>query len=177
MMPPVVIDTNVLLVANNSHQEVSEKCRQTCIERLLACQRHGTVVIDDRRRILAEYLKKTWPNSPKGPGDAFLKWLMQNAANEKRVHQVSITEATPFRFAEFPDKALQNDFDRDDRKFVAVSCAHSARPSILQATDSKWANWNARLKASSVVVDFLCKEDIARFHQATFPGAPIPDLS
>lgn len=106
-MSPVVIDTNVLLIANGSHQDVSPSCRVECITRLLAHQKSGVVVIDDAFRILKEYQHKTKPNQPKGVGDAFLKWLLQNAANGKRVHRVAIIETASDEFAEFPDPALQ----------------------------------------------------------------------
>jgi hypothetical protein len=99
-MSAVVIDTNVLLVANGSHADVSPQCRQACVERLLARQREGVVVIDDAYRILREYQNKTQPNQPKGVGDVFLKWLLQNVANGQRVHQVSITETGTNEYAE-----------------------------------------------------------------------------
>ena len=104
-MSPVVIDTNVLLIANGSHQDVSPSCRAECITRLLAHQKSGVVVIDDAFRILKEYQHKTKPNQPKGVGDVFLKWLLQNAANGKRVHRVAIIETASDEFAEFPDPA------------------------------------------------------------------------
>lgn len=106
-MNAVVIDTNVLLVANGSHQDVSATCRAECVSKLLARQKAGVVVIDDGFRILKEYQHKTRPNQPKGVGDAFLKWLLQNLANDKRVHRIAITETQPDAFAEFPDAALQ----------------------------------------------------------------------
>jgi tetraacyldisaccharide-1-P 4'-kinase len=46
----VVIDTNVLLVANGSHQDVSAPCRAECVARLQARQKAGVVVIDDAFR-------------------------------------------------------------------------------------------------------------------------------
>ena len=69
-MSPAVIDTNVLLVANGSHADVSPQCRMACVSRLLAHQQAGVVVIDDAYRILGEYQNKTRPNQPKGVGDA-----------------------------------------------------------------------------------------------------------
>ena len=41
-----VVDTNVVLVANDAHEEVSPECVLACIDRLEALMRHGTVVID-----------------------------------------------------------------------------------------------------------------------------------
>ena len=42
-----VIDTNVLLVANGQHADVSPGCVAACVERLQAMQSGGVTVIDD----------------------------------------------------------------------------------------------------------------------------------
>lgn len=175
-MTASVIDTNVLLVANGSHPDVSEQCRLTCIERLIAHRKSGVVVIDDAYRILGEYLNKTRPNQPKGVGDAFLKWLLQNQRNIKHVHQVQLTEVAPDQFSEFPDQALQPAFDPPDRKFAAVANAHLEKPSVWQAADCKWLNWWQALLAQGVVVEFLCPEDACRFYRNKFPENAIPVL-
>ena len=175
-MSPVVIDTNVLLVANGSHADTSVQCRMACVARLLAHQKEGVVVIDDAYRILGEYQNKTRPNQPKGVGDAFLKWLLQNCATATRVHQVRINETRPDEFAEFPDHDLQPAFDAPDRKFAAVANAHPDKPPIWQAADSKWLDWWPRLRACGVHVEFLCPEDARRFYARKFPHAPTPSL-
>jgi hypothetical protein len=70
-----VIDTNVLLVANGDHADVSEDCVSECVRRLQAIQAGGVMVIDDGFRIIREYLNKHRPNAQKGAGNAYLKWL------------------------------------------------------------------------------------------------------
>lgn len=175
-MNATVIDTNVLLVANGSHADVSPACRKVCVERLLQHQHSGVVVIDDGYRILREYQNKTRPNQPKGVGDAFLKWLLQQAGNPARVHRVPLTEVNADEFAEFPDQALQPVFDPPDRKFAAVAHAHPDKPPIWQAADCKWLNWWQPLLAKGVTVDFLCPEDALRFYGNKFPGHVVPPL-
>jgi hypothetical protein len=173
---PVVIDTNVLLVANGSHQDVSAPCRAECVARLQARQKAGVVVIDDAFRILKEYQLKTQPNQPKGVGDVFLKWLLQNIANDKRVHRITITEMQPDEFDQFPDKVLQPQFDSPDRKFAAVAHAHPAKPPVWQAADCKWLTWWPQLAAHGVKVEFLCRADVQRFYASKFPNQPMPGL-
>lgn len=68
-----VIDTNVLLVANGQHGDVSPECVQQCVSRLRSMQKDGITVVDDGFRIFLEYQQKTHPNQPKGVGDAYLK--------------------------------------------------------------------------------------------------------
>ncbi len=133
-------------------------------------------VIDDAFRILKEYQIKTRPNQPKGVGDAFLKWLLQNVANEKRVHPVAITETQPDEFAEFPDAGLQQQFDVPDRKFAAVAHAHPDRPPVWQAADCKWLAWWLQLAFHGVNVEFLCPAEVQRFYASKFPARPVPYL-
>ena len=171
-----VIDTNVLLVANGQHPDVSAACVATCVERLQTMQAEGTVVLDNGHRILGEYLHKTQANRPRGVGDLFLKWLLRNEANPQRVEQVTLTETGEGGFAEFPGAELQEHFDPSDRKFAAVAHAHPDHPPIWQAADSKWLDWWPALAAGGVRVDFLCPQDACRFHHDKFPGQPTPAL-
>lgn len=172
----VIIDTNVLLVANGQHHEVSPECVMACIERLQAIDQAGVTVIDDGYRILGEYLHKTSLSPPKGAGDVFLKSLLRRVGNADRVEQVALTETTEHHFLEFPDAELEPQFDAPDRKFVAVAHAHPGRPPVLQAADSKWLDWWPTLAAHGVRVEFLCPEDACGFYRGKFPGKPLPAL-
>ncbi len=173
-MAEVVIDTNVLLVASQRHADVSLACVQACTNRLLQVQRSDSVVIDDAFRILGEYQNKLDSRTGKGVGEAFLKWLLQNRANPRRVHQVALTETAADQFAEFPDPALAAQFDPPDRMFVAVAHAHPRKPPVLQATDSKWLLWRDELAKHGVDVEFLCSRDIRAFFARKFPEQPVP---
>ncbi|MCM8621311.1 MAG: hypothetical protein NFW16_06095 [Candidatus Accumulibacter sp.] len=176
MNDTVVIDTNVLLVANGTDLKLSKKCQTACVTALRARQQRGRVALDDGHRILREYLNKTHPNQPKGPGDSFLKWLLQNRGNQGRVALVPITEIEPDRFAEFPDLELEARFDPPDRKFAAVANAHDAKPPIWQAADCKWLDWWHALAVKGVDVHFLCPEDACVSYKRKFPGKPDPVL-
>jgi len=171
----VVIDTNVLLVANQQHNDASPECILACTQKLLWAQQHGVVVVDDAYRIISEYCNKTNINGTR-TGDAFLKWLLQNKANTARVHQVVINETVPDHFTEFPDQALQPSFDAPDRKFSAVANAHLDKPSILQAADCKWLNWWPALQQTGVTVEFVCPDDICGFYGNKFPNLALPNL-
>lgn len=176
-MPEVVIDTNVLLVASQRHPGVSPECVWACVQRLEEVEKREQVVIDDAYRILGEYQNKLDAKKGKGHGEAFLKWLLQNKANRKRVVVVALTERAPDDFDEFPDAALAAEFDPPDRKFVAAAHARQRRkPTVLQATDSKWLRWHGRLAAHGIRVEFLCKSDICRFFRGKYPDDPIPPI-
>ncbi|GHU37594.1 hypothetical protein AGMMS50256_35740 [Betaproteobacteria bacterium] len=167
-----VIDTNVLLVANKQHDNVSPDCVSKCVQCLLTIQQSGVTVIDKERRILREYQNKTKPNQPKGVGDVFLKWLLQNMCNTKHVEQLPLTEKADDCFAEFPDPVLEQSFDPPDRKFVAVANKHPEKPPIWQASDCKWLKWRTALKAKGIKVEFLCPDDICQFYHNAFPNEP-----
>jgi hypothetical protein len=158
-----VVDTNVLLVANEQHDNVSPEGIIACVERLERLRKGGCIVLDDGFEILREYGQKTKPNTGNRVGDAFLKWLLQNLGNPQFVAQIRIEKHSDRGYVEFPDDAGLIDFDHADRKFVAVSVAHPKRPPILQGTDSKWMLWAERLSDHGVEVEFLCPSDVAGF--------------
>ena len=176
-MRATVVDTNVILVANDAHADVSPECVIACVERLNELMKSGVLVVDDCNRILAEYQKKTTPRAAKGVGDMFVQWALRHQCRLDRVHQVAITESAPDRYAEFPDDpALESNFDPADRKFAAVAHAHSGNPTIWQAADCKWLDWWPALKACGVEVEFLCGPDVCRFYARKFPDKPMPSL-
>lgn len=141
-----VVDTNVILVANDQHGDVSPDCVAACAIRLQTIMKTQRIALDADREILREYGKKTTPNSGNRPGDAFLKWALQNMANPRRCDLVTLTPNTERGYDSFPEDDRLAKFDSADRKFVAVSAAHADHPRILQAADSKWIGWESALK-------------------------------
>ena len=169
----VIVDTNVPLVANRlSH--ASEDCVEICVDRLEQITNGEKKLavdyqtLEDRRGIIDEYHNKLDPSRQPGVGDAFLKWVETNWTNPDRCDLVEITPIVggKINFAEFPkDPALAN-FDDDDRKFVAVACAHPGQPPILQAVDSKWRNFLGALTQNGVTVEYLCPGNMQRSDEA-----------
>jgi hypothetical protein len=171
-----VIDTNVLLVANGQHADVSPACVTACVARLQAMGKAGITVIDDDFRILREYLNKTSIDPTKGVGDVFLKNLLRHVGNAKKCEQIGLTETGVNEFAEFPDHALQPAFDAPDRKFAAVAHAHMDKPPVWQAADCKWLDWWPALQAKGIHIEFLCADDVCKFYSKKFPQKPLPAL-
>lgn len=162
-MSAIVIDTNVLLVADGQAKQVNAACVDECRKRLERVRAREQIVLDDTWLILREYQNKLSPNRSPTPGSAFLKWLLQVQAVAKHVSKVRITpiDREQTRFAEFPpDAKLEADFDPADRKFVAVANAHSERPPILESADSKWLGWEAQLKNHGIVIEVLCRKEL-----------------
>ncbi len=168
-MSTVVVDTNVLIVANGTALQMSDCCRTRCIDRLALVRDGDRVVIDEQYFILREYQTNLNPNrNPPGPGEAFVKYLLQNMANPARVSLVKLTPTNreQTEFSEFPNDAdLRQAFDPSDRKFVAASHAHFDKPPILEASDSKWLGWEAQLLTHGIRVEFLCRKELEDIRQ------------
>jgi hypothetical protein len=163
-----VVDTNVVLVANGQHANVSPDCVKNCVLELQNIMRSGKLVLDDEFLILREYQNKALPKKGNRPGDAFVKWALNNRCNVKFVDQVTLLEHDKRGFESFPDDPDLANFDAPDRKFVAVAGAHVDKPFIAQAADSKWLDWAPALQRHGIVVKFLCPDDINRFHKNKF---------
>ena len=167
-MSATVVDTNVVLVANGQHADVSPECVSACALALQDVMRAGKLVLDDGFRILLEYQNKTQPKKGNRPGDSFVKWALRSRSNASSVIEVPLMEHEERGFESFPDDADLLNFDALDRKFVAVSAAHPDKPPIAQAADSKWLDWAPALKRHGIPVKFLCGVDIQRFHKNKF---------
>lgn len=154
-----MVDTNILLVANGK-SSCSKACELECAKKLLAIKESGCVVLDYGYEILREYANKQTASGQPGIGFLFWKWLLDTKRYSGHCDWVAITRREPHGYEEFPEHSGLRDFDPSDMKFVAVSMAHSARPPILQAADSKWWGWNSALKECGVIVEFLCPKEI-----------------
>lgn len=153
----VVIDTNVLVVANGGHEQAGDRCQLACIDALEAA-RVGTVAIDDAQRILSEYRAHCSFSGQPGVGDAFFKWLWNQQGNPQKCRAVTITPHPKRGFDEFPADARLRGFDASDRKFVAVALSVGEPAPVLNATDTDWWHALQALVDNGVQVEFLCPE-------------------
>ena len=163
----VVVDTNVVVVANGRSEQASSDCVETCGEWLEEIMRGEVkLVLDNRWIILREYMQNLRSNGA-DVGDRFLGWLLVN--KDERCDLVPITpvDGSENEFEEFPDDPALDSFDPDDRKFIAVACAHPEKPPILQAVDSQWLDFRNAFRRNGVTVEFICEDDIQRLHRST----------
>lgn len=164
----VVVDTNVAVVANGKSEQASEQCMETCINRLEQIIRGEIkLVLDADWIILDEYSRNLDPSGKPGTGDRFLAWCLRNWTIPEQCDLVSITsiEGSETEFQEFPDDPTLQNFDPDDRKFVAVAYKHLDKPPILQAVDAQWWDFRDALSRHGVTVEFICEADIQRLHE------------
>ena len=156
------MDTNVAVVANGLAQQASDECVERCVNELARIVDGCVVVLDSDRWILDEYQKTLNFSGHPRAGDSFFKWLFYNQANPEHCRKVAITPHADRGFEEFPDDSALANFDRDDRKFVAVALASKTNPPILNASDTDWWNHLDTLKQHGIKVSFLCPELMKR---------------
>ena len=160
----VIVDTNVVVVANGRSEQASANCVDTCGERLEGIM-HGEekLVLDNRWIILREYMQNLRSNGA-DVGDRFLGWILANRDVQCDLVSITPIDGLENAFKEFPDDPALNNFDPDDRKFIAVAIAHSERPPILQAVDRQWWDFRDVFRQNGVTVEFICETDIRYLH-------------
>ena len=168
-MGSVIIDTNVMVVANGKAAAPQARCKCIirCRARLAEILRGSErVLLDDKKRIIQEY-RRNLNEKGREFGDRFWQELVRRMWNSEKVIRVPITPlaGNGTDFEEFPnDDASLKDFHKKDRKFVAVVLAYqydSGQESpILKAEDSGWEEFREALAAYGVRVDSICEEEI-----------------
>lgn len=157
-----VVDTNVPVVANGKTEHADPSCVITCINTLDDIREHGIVILDDTMFILQEYMGNLSMSGQPGAGDIFMKWIWNVQADNRHCKLVRITpdETDSTIFDEFPKDARLINFDRSDRKFVAVALASGDNPEVLNAVDSDWANHFIALNEAGLNIKFLCPQHV-----------------
>lgn len=162
-MTRVVVDTNVLLVAEQTtcrdiRTPADLACQASCSRKLhrLLRERAG-ICLDYDFQILGEYRRQLLEGrSDRGPGSEFCIAVM-NGAHSRDTHWVGITPSDETRgFEELPPNRL----DPSDRKFLAV--AVKAGATILNATDSDWDEQRLLLEQVGVPLEQLCPQHQAK---------------
>ena len=149
----LVIDTNVLIVANRESEQADEACEVEAARTLYKAMRDDIVLIDTGTLATKEYDTYCRRSGQPGVGDLFFKSLLDNIANERRVLRIDIG-STPEEVDSVIPAALA-DFDPSDRKWIALHLVGSA-DSIINAVDSDWAQRKNDLEAAGVHVVELC---------------------
>jgi len=164
-----VVDTNVAKTANlatlpDPGSDVPDACVLACIEAVEHVIQNKGLVLDAGDEIFDEYRQQLSMKGQPGVGDRFMKWVHDHRYNPEYCNLVSIIKNGE-SYNEFPEHNDLKNFDKSDQKFVAVSNAHPDKPTILQATDSKWWGWKDALSACGITVQFMCEEYIQTKYQ------------
>jgi hypothetical protein len=163
----VVIDTNVPMAASGLVSHASRECAAACARRILEVTEKGKLALDLHWFIIREYKKNLFVEGEPNEGYRFLEWVLTNWTNPERCVLIDIEPADSSDrdctdFGKFPNDPALADFDRSDRKFVAVALAHPAHPPILNATDTDWWEVREALYKHGLKIEFLCEEEMRR---------------
>ncbi len=161
-MNAVVIDTNVLVVANEreNSNDLSESCIEAAQKALMCIKSERVTLLDDLGLIWEEYSKYCTYKGEPGLGDAFFLWLFERQADVRYCRKVSLTENAEREFEQFPEDEDLKKFDRSDRKFVAVALAYEGSAWIYNAVDSDWWLFRNALEKRGLKVIFLCEKEV-----------------
>ncbi len=158
MKTGVVIDTNVLVVANRRSPQADPACENSCMEALQRIKINHRIFVDAGGDIFDEYSKNLSRKGQPGVGDAFFKWLWDFQGNPERCRQISLTPCDQRGYKEFPADPNLSGFDPSDRKFVAVALASKENPEVYNAVDSDWWERRTELNRNGVDIKFLCPQ-------------------
>lgn len=150
----VVIDTNVLIVANGKASHVGAECALAAIQFLEQVEESCVVVIDSLWHILEEYEKYCSYKGQPGVGDRFFLHLHRTQADVRRVHKVDLHPDGRGSYDEIP--VPLRSFDPSDHKFVATVIADERRSVIVNCADSDWREAEALLRQSDITVHEVC---------------------
>lgn len=152
---PKIVDTNVCILSNRRDGE-DLQCASKCATEIGEIVSKGILVIDSRDVVFEEYKTYLSFSGEPGMGDLFFKWLVDNRYRENRVACIELASHPEREYAEFPEDPELEGFDRSDRVFVALACAHPERPAILNAVDSDYWHYRDQLTRNSVNVIHVC---------------------
>lgn len=155
----LIIDTNVPVKAAKlfPDTEVDRQCSLACfrfVKKLL--DSNDTVVIDTGREILREYEKNIDIHAEDNVATEFLKWIYQKRMSGG-VSEYQITKNGD-TYQEYPDSEDLKNFDRSDRKFVALANAHPAHPCIYNGSDTDWWLFKSALERNGIQIVFLSED-------------------
>lgn len=158
----VVVDTNVLAVAEGLHDGASEECLAAC-RKLARHIQAGLVIavdsVESGEMVLREYLSTLRDAKTSGVGSKLAVSLWSRRRDHRVCRPVDVTPSGDYgeTFDEVPESL--RDFDQDDHKWIAVALAEPSRPQIFQALDAEWWVRRKDFAAEGVDVQFLCAGD------------------
>lgn len=171
-MKPLVIDTNVPIVANGGERSSrqrqsdaspvpSEACREAAILRLSKAIKAELILLDCEGKIQDEYRRYLNPSGQPGVGDRFYLHVLNSAPG--RVERRNLELASNGEYLHLPESLVAGGFDPSDRKFAAL--AKQENGVVINATDSDWLLHAQELSHSRVEVQNICGCDKTTWFQ------------
>ncbi len=156
-MKPLVIDTNVPIVANgprNKRKDAapSEQCQEAAILRLKQAVHSELILLDSDSAIQNEYRRYLDPKGQPGVGDLFYRHILNSMPG--RVERRELPKDANGEYTHLPQSLIDAGFDQSDRKFAAL--AKQENGTVINATDSDWLEHARTLSQENIEVSNIC---------------------
>jgi hypothetical protein len=156
---PVVVDTNVLAVADGLSPGASARCVDACLQVVVQLEGGVPLLVDEGDEIFVEYLGTLSASRASGLAAKLVARLYRTRYGGG-CHRVPITRtaAPPPVYDEVP--AVLHDFDADDQKFIAVAATTNGASLLFAGIDGEWWARQADFAAGGLLLQFPCYTDL-----------------
>lgn len=158
-MANYIIDTNIIVSANKKaiHLSENQNLKSSSFLQDIYQNESDCISVDSFGLIFKEYFRYSNRSGQPGIGDAFAKWLWLNQYNNLFCEQVCITPLDNYHmdFLEFPHVDSLKNFDKSDKKFVAVAISSHNSPEICNSCDSDWKKYELELKKYNIKIHYI----------------------
>jgi hypothetical protein len=150
----IVVDTNVLAIAEGLNDDACDLCRSACFAIARMVKEGVIVTLDAGDLIVTEYMRVLGASKTDGVGRKLAHRIYRLRKSGVVCHMVKLTptESPAASFEEVPP--LLRDFDEDDQKFVAVAASDGV--AIYAGLDGEWWDRQEDFAASGISVQFPC---------------------
>jgi hypothetical protein len=150
----IVLDTNVLAVAEGMHEGASDLSRAACLAIVRQVKEGLVLTVDQDDEIVTEYMKVLSNALTDGLGKLVARKIHRLRKGGEVCHMVPLTptDPPPASFEEVP--AALRDFDEDDHMFIGVAAVDGAP--IVLGLDGEWWARQSDFVASGINLRFLC---------------------
>ena len=158
MNDKIIMDTNVAAKAATPQEECKPEewdMQERCIEfiREFTKNTDSQLVLDFDYEIIKEYRNRI-PNDT-SIGKIFWHWFNCYIGKIPFENMVKLEKDDDGNYVMFPLEKRTEEFDRSDRKFVALARTHNEHPPIIEAADGKWLGFKDVFGEYGVHIEFL----------------------
>ena len=158
MKHKIIMDTNVAAKAATPQAECKPEewdMQEQCIEFIREFTKDvcSQLVLDLDYEIIKEYRNRIPANTEMG--NIFWKWFNKYIGTIPFENMVKLEKDAEGNYIMFPLEERTKEFDRSDRKFVALSRTHIDHPQIVEAADGKWLGFKEVFAEYGVHIEFL----------------------
>lgn len=158
MNDKIIMDTNVAAKAATPQEECKPEewnMQEQCIEFIREFTKNidSQLVLDFDYEIIKEYRNRIPDNTP--IGKIFWRWFNSYIGKIPFENMAKLEKDADGNYIMFPLEKRTEEFDKSDRKFVALARTHNEHPPIIEAADGKWLGFKDVFSEYGVHIEFL----------------------